>query len=76
MNAPETMVPGRASRSRLWWLLAAIVIVGGFGLRFAYHNRGYGHPDEPITVAVVGYMRQSGDWDTNWAKASLEPLLK
>jgi hypothetical protein len=76
MNAPETMVPGRAGRSRLWWLLAAIVIVGGFGLRFAYHNRGYGHPDEPITVAVVGYMRQSGDWDTNWAKASLEPLLK
>jgi len=76
MNAPETIVPGRAGRSRLWWLLVAIVIVGGFGLRFAYHTRGYGHPDEPITIEVVGYMRQSGDWDTNWAKANLEPLLK
>lgn len=58
-------------------VLLALVLIGlGTGLRWAYYDRPYGHPDETITVEVVGYMRQSGDWDTNWAKANLEPLLR
>jgi len=52
-----------------WWLAAGCVVVLGFGLRVAYYHGGYGHPDETITTEVVGQMRRSGDWDTNWAKA-------
>ncbi len=52
-----------------WWLTAAAVLLLGFGLRVAFYWEGYGHPDEAITVEVVGQMRSSGDWDTNWAKA-------
>ena len=51
------------------WLAVAAIVVLGFVLRAAYYHSGYGHPDEAITVEVVGHMRQSGDWDTNWAKA-------
>lgn len=53
--------------------MAAAVLLLGFGLRFAYYEEGYGHPDEAITVEVVGHMRRSGDWDTNWAKATNLP---
>ena len=53
----------------VWWAAVAAVVWLGFALRAAHYHRGYGHPDEAITVEVVGHMRQSGDWDTNWAKA-------
>lgn len=59
-----------------WWLAGAAVLLCGFALRLAYHGNGYPHPDEPIAYEVVKYMRQSGDWDTNWAKAALEPNLR
>ncbi len=52
------------------WLAVVAVVVLGFGLRAAYYHGGYGHPDETITTEVVGHMRRSGDWDTNWAKAT------
>ncbi len=58
---------------RLLWVL---VFAAGCGLRVAWYDRGWSHPDEPITAEVVGYMRRSGDWDTNWAKANLGPDLK
>jgi hypothetical protein len=51
------------------WLGPLLVVLAGFVLRVAYYNESYVHPDEPITVEVVGHMRASGDWDTNWAKA-------
>ncbi len=56
-----------------WWLAAATVLLLGFGLRYAYYWEGYSHPDEVITVEVVGHMRRSGDWDTNWVKAANLP---
>lgn len=59
-----------SSRWRVW-LLPALLVAAGFGLRVAYYRGSYGHPDEPITLAVVKYMQQSGDWDTNWAKAAV-----
>jgi len=52
------------------WLAVAAIVGLGFVLRVAYYQESYGHPDEAITVEVVGHMRQSGDWDTNWAKAT------
>lgn len=52
-----------------WWVPLIALLVLGFGLRAAYYDRGYAHPDEPITTEVVGHMRKSGDLDTNWAKA-------
>lgn len=58
---------------RAWWLAAAAVLLLGFGLRVAYYWEGYSHPDESITTEVVGHMRRSGDWDTNWAKAANLP---
>jgi len=59
------------------WLGPALVVLAAFVLRAAYYDAGYGHPDETITVEVVGQMRRSGDWDTNWAKApALEPALR
>jgi hypothetical protein len=48
---------------------AVAVLVLAFGLRAAFYDQRSGHPDEAITVEVVGHMRQSGDLDTNWAKA-------
>ncbi|MBI4626117.1 MAG: hypothetical protein HY736_23215 [Verrucomicrobia bacterium] len=64
-------------RRPLGWCLAAGAVVSlGFALRVAYHDRGYGHPDETITVEIVKYMRRSGDWDTNWAKADLDPSFR
>lgn len=61
---------GSRGRRRLaWWIAAAAMVVFGFGLRAAFYHGGYGHPDETITVEVVRHMRQSGDLDTNWAKA-------
>ena len=53
-----------------------MIVLAGWAVRAAYHTENYGHPDETITTEVVGYMRRSGDWDTNWAKANLEPTLK
>jgi hypothetical protein len=71
----ESGCPHPLASGHTWWLLGLVLLLGT-ALRLAYYDRPYGHPDEPITVEVVGYMRTSGDWDTNWAKANLEPLLK
>ena len=62
-------------RWREWWAPALLVVLGFF-LRAGYYNEAYGHPDETITFEVVNQMRRSGDWDTNWAKAKLEPTLR
>lgn len=62
-------------RGAAWWIAALAITLSGFLLRAAYYRAG-GHPDEPIAVAVVGHMRHSGEWDTNWAKADLPPGLK
>lgn len=51
------------------WLVPVLVVLVGLILRVAHVDENYGHPDETITVEVVGHMRSSGDWDTNWAKA-------
>jgi hypothetical protein len=74
MNAGGTdeAKQGAASASATNWAWrtgTVVVLLLGFWLRAAYYHEPYGHPDEPITVEVVGHMRQSGDWDTNWAKA-------
>lgn len=53
-----------------------MLLAVAFGLRVAFYDEGYVHVDEPITVEVVGHMRSSGDWDTNWAKANLAPGLR
>lgn len=42
-------------------------------LRFSGNASTHGHNDEQITVEVLRHMRQSGDWDVNWAKARLPP---
>ncbi len=55
------------------WLGLVLLVIVAFGFRAAHYSENYGHPDETITVEVVGHMRSSGDWDTNWAKANLEP---
>ena len=51
------------------WLAPVLVVLVGLIFRVAHVDKNYGHPDETITVEVVGHMRSSGDWDTNWAKA-------
>lgn len=51
------------------WLAPVLVVLVGLILRVAHVDKNYGHPDETITFEVVGHMRSSGDWDTNWAKA-------
>ena len=59
------------------WLGPVLVVLAGFLLRAGYYTENYGHPDETITVEVVGHLRSSGDWDTNWAKApNLESTLR
>ncbi len=58
------------------WLLPIIVLFTAFALRVSYYDKNYGHADETITYEVVGRMRSTGDWDTNWAKANLEPGFK
>jgi len=63
-------------RASSFSLLAFALVLGGFLLRAAYYQRDYPHPDEPIVLAVVGHMRSSGDWDTNWSKADLSPDLR
>ena len=45
-------------------------------LRFAYYDSGHEQVDEQITREVVRHMRQSGDWDANWAKAAVSPDLR
>ena len=51
------------------WLGPLLLVIVAFGFRSAHYSENYGHPDETITFEVVRYMRSSGDWDTNWAKA-------
>jgi hypothetical protein len=58
-----------------WWIAIAVLALG-VGLRFFCYRTASEMPDECITVEVVGHMRQSGDWDVNWAKADLSPDLK
>lgn len=57
------------------WGFAALafIVLLAIGLRLAYYQKGYFNPDEQITVAVVGHMRNSGQLDANWAKAELLP---
>lgn len=50
------------------WLAVAAVMVVGVALRAAWHREGYTHPDEVIAYEVVGRMRHTGDWETNWAR--------
>lgn len=57
----------------LGWTLAAVIVAAGGWLRGAYYEMGFRYPDEVIVSAVVGHMRQSGDWDTNWIKAEGVP---
>ena len=57
-------------------LTAGLVLLLGGALRFAYYDSAHGPDDEDITIEVVRYMRHSGDWDVNWAKASLSPNLR
>jgi hypothetical protein len=52
------------------------IVLLGFALRAAFYQKGYIYPDEPITREVVRHMLQSGDLDTNWAKADLEPHFR
>jgi hypothetical protein len=63
------------SRSGGWILAGVIVLVGG-SLRWAYHDLDYRYPDEAIASAVVGRMRQTGDWDTNWIKADVPSEMR
>lgn len=67
-SAADTFSPGRWGFATL-----AVLVVLGVTLRLAYYQRGYFNPDEQITVAVVGQMRQSGQLDANWAHAPLLP---
>ena len=62
-------------KQRSWWAPLLLVAIGFF-LRAAYYHENYGHPDETITFEVVNAMRRTGDLDTNWAKANLEPGLR
>lgn len=64
-------LPGRG-----WLAALAAVCLSGFALRAAYYRASYYLVDEEIALKVVGHMRQSGDWDTNWAKADLPPDLR
>ncbi len=64
--------PGRWVR----WCVPVLIVVLGYGLRVAFYRSDYAHPDDAITREVVGYMRSSGDWDTDWAKADLPPGLR
>ncbi len=57
------------------WLGPVLLVLVAFVFRSAYYTENYGHPDEAITFEVVRYMRASGDWDSNWAKAKLEPAF-
>ena len=58
------------------WLAPFLILMLGYLLRVAFYREDYAHPDDAITIGVVGYMRSSGDWDTNWAKADLPPELR
>src|SRR5262249_39724035 len=60
----------------LWYLACFGIVLLGFALRAAFYQKGYTYPDEPITREVVRHMLQSGNWDTNWAKADLEPHFR
>jgi hypothetical protein len=59
-----------------WYLTCLGIVLLGFALRAAFYQKGYTYPDEPITREVVRHMLQSGDFDTNWAKADLEPHFR
>lgn len=66
------MSPGRGS----FWVLAVLIVLAGGWLRWAYHELDYRYPDEAIASAVVGRMRQTGDWDTNWIKAEVPSEMR
>ena len=72
----KEITDGAPVPARSCWLLAALIILTGFLFRGAYYYGYYWVPDEEITMRVVGHMRQSGDWDTNWAKADLPANLR
>ena len=58
-------------------LLLALVVIAGFALRFSFYDQEPSFPDEDITAAVVGHMRHSGQWSTNWADVpELNPLYR
>ncbi len=67
-GAESVVGTSRWLKWRYWWAPLLVVLVG-MVLRVAHSDESYGHPDETITVEVVGHMRSSGDWDSNWAKA-------
>jgi len=73
IDAAAVRRAGSLSSIVMWqrhrWLAPVLVVLVGLILRVAHVDKNYGHPDETITVEVVGHMRSSGDWDTNWAKA-------
>jgi len=73
IDAAAVLREGSLKPVVLWqrhrWLAPILVVLVGLILRVAHVDKNYGHPDETITVEVVGHMRSSGDWDTNWAKA-------
>lgn len=57
-------------------LTALGLLAWGAWLRVAYYDSVHGHSDEEITVEVVRDLRQSGDWDVNWAKAAVSADLR
>lgn len=62
--------------STVGWIVLVGVVLFGVALRLVYYDNVHGQSDEAITVEVVWRMRQTGDWDVNWAKADLSPDLK
>ncbi len=76
MTLPSHEV-GRSRGAVCGWLLAfGVLLLAGFALRVAYYHGPYFVPDENITMQVVGHLRHSGDWDTNWARADLTSDLR
>lgn len=65
-----------SARRWLAWGLVALIVASGGWLRWAHHEIDYRYPDEAIASAVVGRMRQTGDWDTNWIKSEVPPEMR
>lgn len=75
MSPESEAAAGSRALTRGWLIALAAILLAGFLLRAAYYRGSYSQSDEEIAVKVVGHMRQSGDWDTNWAKADLPAAL-